>query len=266
VCGSTRAHNDAVTLRRRNINNDNTESAATAPQPRVADVDRGLGWWTDGWALFAKSALLWVALGVILIVGLAVISMVPLLGSLASALLTPVLVGSWMLAARKVEQGGTLEVADLFTCFKGDRFAPLLVQGALLLAASVVIFLVAAALGMGAVMGMAAGGARDHMGGMVAAMGAGFFAMLAVLVLGAVVSMALWFGPALVVFRNIQPVDALRHSALAILKNWLPFLVYGLIGIVAAIVASIPFGLGWILLVPVTMLTMYVSYRDVFGV
>ncbi len=49
------------------------------------------------------------------------------------------------------------------------------------------------------------------------------------------------------------------------LTNWLPFLVYGLIYLVAAFVASIPFGLGWILLVPVVLLTMYVSYRDVFG-
>jgi len=69
----------------------------------------------------------------------------------------------------------------------------------------------------------------------------------------------------LVVFRNAQPVDAVLTSALAVVKNWLPFLVYGLIYIVAAIVASIPFGLGWILLVPVVLLTMYVSYRDVFG-
>jgi len=44
-----------------------------------------------------------------------------------------------------------------------------------------------------------------------------------------------------------------------------PFLVYGVLYLVAAIVASIPFGLGWILLVPVLMLTMYVSYKDIFG-
>jgi uncharacterized membrane protein len=35
--------------------------------------------------------------------------------------------------------------------------------------------------------------------------------------------------------------------------------------IVASIVASIPFGLGWIVLLPVTLLSVYVSYKDVFG-
>jgi len=66
------------------------------------------------------------------------------------------------------------------------------------------------------------------------------------------------------VFRNMPPVDALKASITASLKNIMPFLVYGLIYIVAAIVASIPFGLGWVVLVPVLLLTAYVSYKDVF--
>jgi uncharacterized membrane protein len=57
----------------------------------------------------------------------------------------------------------------------------------------------------------------------------------------------------------------MKASLAACLKNVVPFLVYGVLYIVAAIVASIPFGLGWIVLVPVLMLTVYVSYKDVFG-
>lgn len=243
----------------------NGTSGQMSVDARAVAADRGLGWWTDAWALFTKSALLWVALGVILIAGFAVIGMIPFVGALATALLMPVFIGSWLLAARKVEGGAALEVADLFTCFRGDRLTPLLVQGALLLGALVVMGLVAGALGFGAVFGMMAGGALQHMGGALAAMGAGMLALMVALVLGVVISMALWFAPALVVFRNAQPVDALRSSALAVVTNWLPFLVYGLIYLVAAFVASIPFGLGWIVLLPVVLLTMYVSYRDVFG-
>ncbi len=61
------------------------------------------------------------------------------------------------------------------------------------------------------------------------------------------------------------PVEAMKASFAACLKNTVPFLVYGALYLVAAIVASIPFGLGWIVLVPVLMLTMYVSYKDIFG-
>jgi hypothetical protein len=242
--------------------NDNT----TTPQPRSVDPARGLGWWTDAWALFMRSALLWLALGVILLVGLIVVAMVPLLGSVAVSLLMPVLAGGWMLAARKVRDGGALEVGDLFLGFQGERFGPLLVLGALLLAATVVIMLVVGALGAGAIFGMSMGGPRHGVGagGMMAAMGAGFAALTVALVLGAIVTMALWFAPALVVFRKTAPVEALKLSVAATLKNVLPFLVFGAIYIVASIVASIPFGLGWIVLLPVTLLAAFVSYREVF--
>jgi uncharacterized membrane protein len=68
-----------------------------------------------------------------------------------------------------------------------------------------------------------------------------------------------------VVFRRIAPLDAVKASLRAVLRNWLPFLVYGVIQIGLSIVASIPFALGWLLLMPVMLLTAYVSYRDVFG-
>jgi uncharacterized membrane protein len=60
-------------------------------------------------------------------------------------------------------------------------------------------------------------------------------------------------------------VEAVMSSLRAVFKNVLPFLVYGVIQLVLAVVASIPFALGWLVLLPVMLLTAYVSYRDVFG-
>jgi uncharacterized membrane protein len=85
------------------------------------------------------------------------------------------------------------------------------------------------------------------------------------LVLGVLAAMALWFAPALVVFRGTAPVDALRVSFSASLKNIVPFVVYGVIYIVASILASIPFGLGWLVLAPLVTISVYSSYEDVFG-
>lgn len=235
------------------------------PEARTVAAERGLGWWTDAWALFVRNPLMWVALSLILLVGMMLVGMVPLLGGVAISLLMPALVGGWLLAARKVEQGGALEVADLFGGFQGERLAPLLVLGALLLAAMVVMGLVAGVLGVGAMWGVFAGGMQHSAGGMMAAMGAGLLGMLVALLMIAAVTVALWFAPALVVFRKTAPVEAIKLSAHAVLKNVVPFVVYGAIYIVASIIASIPFGLGWLVLVPVTMLTAYVSYRDVFG-
>ena len=70
--------------------------------------------------------------------------------------------------------------------------------------------------------------------------------------------------PALVVFHNMAPIDAAKASFAASLKNVMAFLVFGAIYIVAAIVASIPFGLGWLVLVPLLALCAYLSYKEVF--
>lgn len=233
-------------------------------QARMVDASRGLAWWTEAWALFMRSALLWVALGLILIIGCAVIGMVPLLGALATALLMPAFVGGWMLAARKVHDGGTLEVGDLFRAFQGPQLTPLIVLGALFAAATALAFLLAGVLGAGAAFGMFSGGMHRSGAGLLAGLGVGLVAMLVFLGIGLLATAAMWFAPALVVFRQIAPIDAAKASFAAVFKNWLPFLVYGLIQFVLAIVASIPFALGWLVLVPVMMLTAYVSYRDLF--
>jgi uncharacterized membrane protein len=231
---------------------------------RTVEPGRGLAWWSEAWALFMHSALLWVALGVILIFGFALIGMVPLLGSIATALLMPAFAGGWMLAARKVQDGGTLEVADLFSAFKGEQLTSLIVLGALFAAATLVAFLVAGVFGAGAAFGLFTGGMRHSAGGMMAGLGAGALALLVLFAFLLLATAALWFAPALVVFRKMAPLDAVKASLAAVISNWLPFLVYGVIQLLLSIVASIPFALGWIVLVPVMLLTAFVSYRDVF--
>ena len=80
---------------------------------------------------------------------------------------------------------------------------------------------------------------------MLAALGIGaLLAVLLGLLLGMPLMMAFWFAPALVVLRNDEPLAAMKASFDACLRNMLPMLVYGLLGLVFAIVASIPFGLG----------------------
>ena len=242
------------------------EGAVTATaDPRTVAADRGVAWWTEAWALFTKAAGMWIVLGIVLFLVLMVLSVIPVLGMLAATLLVPVFMAGWVLAARKVQGGGTLELGDLFTAFRGDKLVPLIVVGALLMAATLVLGLVMGVLGIGAVFGMMAGGATHSAGGIFAALGAGMLALLVGLLVGVLMAMALWFAPSLVVFRGVAPVDAMRISFAASLKNMVPMLVYGLIYIAASIVASIPFGLGWIVLVPVTLLSVHTAYEDVFG-
>jgi len=78
------------------------------------------------------------------------------------------------------------------------------------------------------------------------------------------VFMALWFAPALAMFHQQGPAEAMKASFVACLKNVLPFLVYSVILLPLAFIASIPLGLGWLVLGPVLAASLYTSYRDIF--
>jgi uncharacterized membrane protein len=91
--------------------------------------------------------------------------------------------------------------------------------------------------------------------------------LLAVLVIMAVslpLTMAMLFATPLIVLRDLDIVTALKSSFFACLKNILPFLVWSIAILVLGFIAAIPLFLGWFVLGPVMMVSMYVAYRDIF--
>jgi len=76
--------------------------------------------------------------------------------------------------------------------------------------------------------------------------------------------MAVWFAAPLVVFHDLGAVEAMKASFTGCLRNIVPFLVYGIAGLVLSVVATIPLGLGWLVLGPVVAASVYTSYRDIY--
>jgi len=239
------------------------EPNSAEPAAAVVEAGRGLTWWTEAWPLFTRAAVMWIVLILIAAIICIAIAFVPLVGPLASSLIGPVFGGGLMLAARKVDQGGEIEVGDLFTGFR-DKLSPLLVLGALLLAVSFAVTLISVVFGVGTVTAVMYGGMADRPGAVLATLGTAAVGFLILLLVLLPVAMAFVFAPALVALRDLPPVAALKSSFFACLKNLLPMLVYGVIYIIAAFVASIPLGLGWIVLLPVLVLTAYTAYRDIY--
>jgi hypothetical protein len=240
---------------------------AAAPQgkfiPRGRGVAAGHGWsWiAQGWELFKRQPGLWIGISLTLFVILLVLAFIPLLGPLANALLWPVLSAGLLLGCRALAEGGKLEFGHLFAGFR-ERFGTLIAVGAISFAVTLAIG-VAVALVMGIGMFTLFGGGP----GANAAPEALMTMMLAMLVMFALLLplvMAMWFAPALVVFHERGAVEAMKESFFGCLKNTVPFLIYGLIALVFMILASIPFGLGWLLLGPVLIASVYASYRDIY--
>ena len=230
-------------------------------EARAVDAGQGWAWIATGFELFKKQPGIWIVIVVLLFVIMMVLAFIPILGALATFLLMPVFTGGLMLGCRSLARDGTLEINHLFAGFS-TQTGNLFVLGAISIGAWIVVMLpVLAIVGVGAFFGASHGGAAG-MGGM----GASFLlAFLIVFALSIVIYMALWFAPALVVFRGAAPVAAIKLSFNACLKNIIPFLIYGIVVMVMGIIATIPFGLGWLVLGPVLGASVYTAYQDIFG-
>ena len=78
------------------------------------------------------------------------------------------------------------------------------------------------------------------------------------------VLMAFYFAPALILFHDLDVVSALKRSFTGCLRNILPFLLFGIAMFFLSILAMIPLMLGFLVLSPIAMITIYVAYREIF--
>jgi uncharacterized membrane protein len=224
----------------------------------------GWDWIARGWGLFVKAPLMWIVSLVILFVLAILLAFVPILGSLAFQALQAVFAGGFIAACRSLERGGEFELEHLFAGFK-VRFVPLLIVGLVFMVASLVLVLVFFAIAglslLPAVMSGDSAAMSAALAGSVIAMMLGSLVMLALFV---PLLAAYWFAPALVMVHDMAPIAAMKASFFASFRNFVPFLLYGLVMFVALIVAMIPFGLGMLVWVPVAIASTYVAYRQIF--
>ncbi len=227
---------------------------------RSLEASRGWSWIADGFEMFKRKAGTWILITIVLIVIFIVLGVIPVVGALATWVLAPVFAGGIMLGCHALAQQGDLEVGHLFAGFR-NRAGDLVVIGLLSIVAWIIVIIpVVLALGLGAFFATAQGDPHA-----LAAIGPGvLIAWLLAIGLAVPVYMALWFAPALVVLQEMRPLEALKESFFGCLHNVVPFLVYGIVVLILGIVAAIPLGLGFLVLVPVIMASVYVAFRDIY--
>lgn len=229
--------------------------------PRSVDASRGVAWFGGGWRIFAKNPGMWLLLTIMLVVLVIVLGVLPL-GGLAVALLAPVVGGGLLYGAAELDAGRPLEVAHLWQGFKDPtRLTPLLGLGAVTLAAGALSLLIAAVFMGGAMAAIMAG---DNDLAMINFGTAGLLALLLVLTVQLVATILVYFAVPLVMLRGVPATAAMRSSARACARNMLSLFVFSLVYFVVAAIASIPFGLGWLVLLPWSIGMLYCSYVDVY--
>ncbi len=227
-------------------------------------VGTGWTWVVEGWRLFMRAPLMWIVSIIVVFVIAIVMNFVPIIGTLAFQLAQGVFAGGFIAACRALEKGGEFELEHLFSGFS-KRFVPLLMVGVLLLLgwiAILLVFLVFAGFSLLPV--LMAGDSSNTWATLAASMGSLAIGGLVALGLMVPLMAAYWFAPALVMMHDVKPVAAMKESFFACFRNFVPFLLYGLVMMVAAIVAVIPFGLGMLVWMPVAIGSTYAAYRQIF--
>ena len=226
-------------------------------------IGNGAAWLGDGWKIFMKNPGIWIVFFILLMVIAVILSLIPFIGQLALALITPALYGGLIYAADRCKRDERIEVGDMFQAFRDkEKLTPMLILGGILLAFQFMMVIVVVMFigGMAAMVGVNAD--PD-----VASAGVGMGAILALLVLlavGLVFGMAYFFAVPLIMLRGVPPMEALQNSLGTCLRNILALLLYSILVFVAAIVAAIPFGLGFFVLFPVIMGSWYSSFIDIY--
>lgn len=226
---------------------------------------RGAAWLLGAFGWLTAAPLAWIVAVILLVVIHSLLQMVPVLGSLASIILAPVFTGGLMLGCRAQERGEGFEIAHLFAGFPrhGARLAGVGASyfGLTVLVAFVMGIWIVAVAGTAGMAALQAGGSQAVSAGQAAGLLAGLLVGFALLVpvLGAV-----WLAPALVALHGLGPWEAMGLSLRGFLGNLLPFVVYGVLLLVLAVLAAIPIFLGFLILLPMMMISIYLAYRDIY--
>ncbi|OWY41104.1 hypothetical protein CEK28_02205 [Xenophilus sp. AP218F] len=232
------------------------------PTPRRVAALRGWRWCIEAFYIVRQQPLTWILLALAYLVIHFAVSYIPVVGGPITFFVAPVFAAGFVLAAHKSEQGGELELSDLFAGFKR---APrqlinvgMLYLGLLLLALLLLSFLVPL-LGVHVPTGAAAPQSLADIEGPIGLL----------LILGAVlvflVSTSYWFAPALVALTGAGAWRAIRLSLRAGLANWLALLLASVALSALLLLALLPLGLGLLLWFPVMYVTAYTSWRDIFA-
>jgi hypothetical protein len=243
-------------------------------EPRSVAAGRGWTWIVQGFQLFMRSPVIWIALFATLFIATKILALVPLMGVLF-VLFMPVFVAGLMDGCRALEYDRPLEFGHLLRGFQKNT-AQLVTIGGVSLVGNLAVLMIVMALGgdaiteMGKVMAQKPGVTpenAEHLREASATVGRAFL-------VGTLVSvpllMALWFAPLLVFFHDAHPFAALKTSFIACVRNVLPLLVYGSV-LLGALFLAMPvsvamgqYDLAIWLLAPIILPSIYASYVDIF--
>lgn len=233
-------------------------------------ASHGWLWLKHGYQLIMRAPLQAIPLAMMFALGIFLAMLIPVAGVLLAILVMPVLMAGYMRVCRSLEYSEKVVPQHIFAGFK-NRTAPLISVGSMLLMGMIVISMVTAAMGGSELSAILENyQAEQDTAALVEALmapdSAVQYSLLTGLALFFLLMLAMQFAPMLVFFNDMSPRQALQASIYGSIRNIVPFSIYSLLmQLIAFALSFVPLGLGWIVLLPLGLTSMYVAYRDIFS-
>lgn len=238
---------------------------------RTVPAGNGLAWLSNGITLLLKNP------GPFLLMGLiyTIISIVPLLGSMALAIIGPTLYAGIAWAARRQDRGENAEVGDMFRGFQQEgKIGPLLLLCLPGVVAGVVMVILLTVMILVSLAGAGAAAALESPAALIGAMGVGALILVPLLLaIGLVVFALAFFAIPDTMFATNDAFAAMKRSVRACLANIGAVLLYLIVFVLALLVVTIILAMISSLLaqvlvslvaVPLAGASMYLAWKDVY--
>lgn len=234
-------------------------------EPKRLSIGMGWDFWRDAFTIFKQNALSWFLCGlayIAIVIALSLLSAVlPIIADVAIGIIGLILVAGFAYKAHLQVCEEDSSVSDIFAGFQVNvlRQIGLYVVFFVGMVIAIVVAAVVAALLFGVGTSDLTGlDSLDELGVMTI-----LLMFLVMLLFIMPLAMMLWFAPILIFFHDLSIMQAMKLSFKACLANILPFLWYSVVFVGFALIASLPVMLGWLVLLPLFMLTYYTSYRHI---
>lgn len=236
---------------------------------RKLEAARGWTWIKQGYQLIMRNPLLSISSAVLCMLSIFVALMLPVIGALLAIALMPIMLAGFMRICRALEENEKVEPMMLLAGFK-QHTSSLIALGAFLLLGMMFASTVMVTVGgesFAALMEQMHSAEDSQL--LMQAIANGDSRVSLALLTGLTLMLALvvaWqYAPILVFFSGISPWLALRSSFAGTLRNVIPYTVYSLImQVLTMLLGILPFGIGMVLLLPLGLTSLYVSYRNIF--
>jgi len=230
---------------------------------------RGWIWVKQGYQLIMRNPLMSITFALIGALVMFAAFRTPVLGPLLAVLLMPIVMAGYMRVCRALEEEEEVELPHLFEGFK-KHTARLVALGGfsmlgLLGASAAMVFIGGEALATLLESFKTANDPQLLVEAMWTAGSGVSFSLLVGFSLVCVLMLALQYAPMLVFFNDVAPLAALRASLAGSLTNIIPYTIYSIImQVVALVLSMLPYNIGLIVLLPLGLTSLYVSYRNIF--